>query len=397
MARLILLRGAKQLLTLRGPSGVRRGAALHDLGIIEDGSVLIRDGVIAAVGSARRIENLKEAQTALEISAEGKVVMPGFVDPGLNLSLGKRGPSSQQPTQRKELAEFHQEGLALMRSCLQHGTLTAEVKTRGTWGDFRSSITALRQLAKIGNNPVEMVRAWQINAPSHSDESCFNDFRQAIATLAKRKLVQFVEVAIQSDQCINERLFAAISDEGVSVNLLCHEASPELLANLLSRFKPRVASCPTCFSSAECSVLANSDTIAVFAPARETFEAPAVMCARQVADSGGAIALCTDYDSSHTASSSMQMALSLGVMRFKLTAEEAITASTINAAHAAGCGHITGSLEFQKRADVLVLHVPDYREIPRRFGINHVDMVIRNGEIVLNRTRWKVSAGASNL
>ena len=87
MAQLILLRGAKQLLTLRGPSGVRRGPALHELGLIEDGSVLIRDGLIAAVGTTRRVENLKEARDAFEIPANGRVVMPGFVDAGVNLSL----------------------------------------------------------------------------------------------------------------------------------------------------------------------------------------------------------------------------------------------------------------------------------------------------------------------
>jgi imidazolonepropionase len=79
------------------------------------------------------------------------------------------------------------------------------------------------------------------------------------------------------------------------------------------------------------------------------------------------------------------------VVRLGLTAEEAFIAATINAAHAAGCAHLTGSLEYGKQADILILNVGDYREVPRQFGINHVDMAIRQGSIVLNRTRWKTS------
>ncbi|MEJ7608249.1 MAG: hypothetical protein WKF37_18770 [Bryobacteraceae bacterium] len=76
----IFIRGARQLLTLQGPSGPRRGEGLRQLGIIEDGSVLIVNGAITNVGPTRRIENLAEAKLAVEVSAAGRVVMPGFID-----------------------------------------------------------------------------------------------------------------------------------------------------------------------------------------------------------------------------------------------------------------------------------------------------------------------------
>src|SRR5579871_4167573 len=76
----ILIRGARQLLTLRGPQAARRGADLNELGIIPDGALLIRDGCLQEVGTTRRVENLAEARDAFEINAAGRVVMPGFVD-----------------------------------------------------------------------------------------------------------------------------------------------------------------------------------------------------------------------------------------------------------------------------------------------------------------------------
>ena len=80
MKQNILVRGARQLLTLHGPSGPRRGAALGNLGLIEDGAVLVVNGLVSSVGPSRRVENLAEARTAMEINATGRVVMPGFID-----------------------------------------------------------------------------------------------------------------------------------------------------------------------------------------------------------------------------------------------------------------------------------------------------------------------------
>src|SRR5580704_4360625 len=90
-SRWTLIRGARQLLTLRGASGPRRGSAMSDLNIITDGAVLIRDGVIADVGTSRRVENLFPARGAREIDASGKVVMPAFVDPDIAIAAAGDG------------------------------------------------------------------------------------------------------------------------------------------------------------------------------------------------------------------------------------------------------------------------------------------------------------------
>src|SRR5271157_1037114 len=95
----ILIRGARQLLTLRGPHGTRRGADLNELGIIPDGALLIRDGVIEEVGPSRRVENLAGARDAVEINAAGRVVMPGFVDSHTHLVFPlPGGPDADEQT-----------------------------------------------------------------------------------------------------------------------------------------------------------------------------------------------------------------------------------------------------------------------------------------------------------
>ena len=161
MSQFILLHGARQLLTLQGPSGARRGSALHDLRLIEDGSVLIQDGNIFALGNTRRIENMKESRKAINIDVRGSIVMPGFVDASVTVSRDQRS-LTQGSNKIKKPRQMYDDGLALMRSCLQHGTLTAEVKAGAEANDFRSDISVLRQLAKVGKNPVEMIRTWRV-------------------------------------------------------------------------------------------------------------------------------------------------------------------------------------------------------------------------------------------
>jgi imidazolonepropionase len=88
----------------------------------------------------------------------------------------------------------------------------------------------------------------------------------------------------------------------------------------------------------------------------------------------------------------MQMVVALAVLRLRLTVEQAIAATTVNAAYALGCANEVGTLEAGKRADLLVLNLSDYREIPRRIGVNQVLMAVRDGNFVINRKRAKAKA-----
>jgi len=69
----------------------------------------------------------------------------------------------------------------------------------------------------------------------------------------------------------------------------------------------------------------------------------------------------------------------------RLTPAEALSAATINGAHALGCADRVGSLEEGKYADFTVFDVPDYREIPYTFGVNLVSMTIKKGVVLYRR------------
>ena len=78
----------------------------------------------------------------------------------------------------------------------------------------------------------------------------------------------------------------------------------------------------------------------------------------------------------------MQTVVALACRHMRMTPEEAISAATINGAHALGRARSVGSLEVGKSADLLVLSVPDYHDMVHHFGSNLVHLTMKRGEII---------------
>ena len=149
----LLIVNAAQLLTCASPTGPKRGAALADPGLIEDGALAILEGQIVAVGTTAEVLALvDDPDSVVTIDAAGKVVLPGFVDPHTHLlwagdraaefELRVAGATYMQimqagggimntvrATRAASLDELIEQTLPRLDSMLSHGTTTAEVKT----------------------------------------------------------------------------------------------------------------------------------------------------------------------------------------------------------------------------------------------------------------------------
>src|ERR1043165_8201850 len=68
-----------QLVTLAGPARPRVGPELRELGIIANGGMFVRNGLIESVGMRDEIEMMIDVETEV-VDALGRVVLPGFVD-----------------------------------------------------------------------------------------------------------------------------------------------------------------------------------------------------------------------------------------------------------------------------------------------------------------------------
>jgi len=77
MSGLLAVVGCRQLVTLRGPARPRMRAEMRELGLIEDGALLVRDGRIVAAGKYAELKGQIVRETEIVDAASG-VVMPGF-------------------------------------------------------------------------------------------------------------------------------------------------------------------------------------------------------------------------------------------------------------------------------------------------------------------------------
>lgn len=358
---------------------------MNHLGIIEDGAVLIRNSEIAAVGPTRRLENLKEARNAAVIPAVGKVVLPGFVDPALRLMIGGATPS----TRNRPIGRVVQDASVVLRSALQHGTTRAEIKVGGATP--AEEMRFLRQTKRLDPAGDDLVRTWLVDAASIDQPEAGVQAREtAFGWMRKRVKNGFVEVVATAESVETAAALAmAASERNIACKLHWRDRSGQALAALLSRCSFHAVSGLEELETEYISELAALGTTFVFTAGNHVWNRNDQASIRALVDGGGAVAIASGYDPIASPVFNMQMAIAQAVLQMKMTTEEAITAATINAAYASGVGSTAGSLEFQKQADLLLLNLADYRELPRQFGINHVGMVIRSGSVVFNRIGWK--------
>jgi imidazolonepropionase len=107
--------------------------------------------------------------------------------------------------------------------------------------------------------------------------------------------------------------------------------------------------------------------------------------AREIIRKGVAVSLATDLNPGSSMTESLSLMMTMGCTLFKMIPKEVIQATTIHAASSMGRENEIGSLDVGKKADVLVLNIPNYRYLPYHFGVDHVEYVIKKGRIVFQR------------
>lgn len=379
----ILIRGARQLLTLRGASGPRCGPAMQDLNIIPDGSVLIRGGVIEEVGSTRRIENLAPAREAHEIDAAGKVVMPAFVDPDTALAApgpARHGELPERDISRMSSRRLESRAVSAAADLARYGILSAGAHTLAA-ADLQNTARALRLHHKLQAKPLRILSVFSPR-PDARPEHLRNLTDAWMPAIFNRRLASLLEIP-DAPASTQTALAAAAAAAGFSIRIRLPETS---LAN----------TCDLAWAAGAISLIGGVPDVSnvtrnlalagcVTVEAGTRILAGRASSARRAIDEGTPLALASGYREDVPSSMNPQFLLYLAGHALGMTAEEAIVAATYNAACSLRFSHVTGSVAPGKSADLCLMDVDDYHELARRAGHHDVSLVMRAGKVVYRR------------
>jgi imidazolonepropionase len=409
-----LLVHAAQLLTLRGTSndiGPRRGTQLRELGIIEDGAVLIADGKIVAAGTTDQVGTHVLARNSTEIDCSHNVVLPGFVDSHTHpafatprlIDFEKRisGATYDEIAAagggiRSSLRGVRESSREILTSHIvraleqmaSHGTTTVEAKS-GYGLSLEAelkSLEAIHQASQQWQGTVVPTLLGAHVVPPEFRENPGEYVRmvceEMIPAAAERKLAQFVDVFCERGAFTMEQSISILRtavEHGLGVRAHICQLTPADLGPLLD-LHPASFDHMDFVSDRYIATLAKVDTVATLLPAANYFLGmQSFPPARRLIEAGVAVALATDYNPGTAPTPSMPFVLSAACTHMKMSPAEAITAATYNGACALGLQNRKGSMEPGKDADIAIFDADDYRELAYWFGVNRCRQTFLRG------------------
>ena len=411
----LVLLGASELATPVG-SRARGGSELGSIRVVRDGAVAIAGDRIVAVGEARDIAERYSA--ARELDADGGTIVPGFVDAHTHpVFAGTREDEFELRTRGATYAEIAAKGGGILSTVrgvrassseellarvllhldrfLEHGTTTVEAKS-GYGLDAVSEMKCLEVLAAAGRtHPVEVVPtflgAHDVPEEHRADPAAYVDLvvEEMLPRVAEARLAEYCDVFVERgffELAPARRILERAKDLGFGLRLHADQLSSSGASELAAELSAASADHLEHATPRGIEALLRAGVIPVLCPVvplvlRQEREAPA----RAMIEAGLAPAVSTDFNPGSCYLASLPEALSWAALRYRMSAGEALTAATLNAACSLGRGSRLGSIEEGKQADLVVLDVPNHKHLVYELGRNPVRAVVKAGAVVLER------------
>ncbi|MFB6800937.1 imidazolonepropionase [Peribacillus butanolivorans] len=414
MTKPIWIKYAANLATLASEKkGPRSKEAMSDLGLIEDGSLWMENGLIQAVGTTKEIEELyaDRLHEAEVFDASGYLVTPGLVDPHTHVVYGGSRASefemrlegatymdimnagggihaTTRMTREASEEELMEQTIRRLDSFLAHGVTTVEGKS-GYGMNLETELKQLRVMKKLQEkHPIDLVPTFMgAHAVPNEFKGREDDFvdhliNEMLPIVAKEKLAEFNDVFCEKGVFTpeqSERILEAGKNYGLIPKIHADEIESYGGAELAAKIGAISAEHLLKASEDGIQDMAKSGTIACLLPATALYLREEAAAGRRMIDEGVAVAISTDCNPGSSPTTSMPLVMNLACISMRLTPAEALTAATYNAACAINRQEKVGSLEVGKQADVVLWNVENYQELQYLFGVNHVKSVWKKG------------------
>ncbi len=411
-----LIRHASELVTCGGKAP-KCGKAMNDIGIIRDGAVLICDDKIEAVGTTEQVEAGMNLEGCQIIEAQGKTVLPGFVDSHTHfifggfradefswrmkgdsyMSIMERGGginATVTATRQASLEELVRLGQERLDAMLEFGVTTVEGKS-GYGLDCETELRQLRAMKQLNEtHPIDIVPTFlgpHSVLPEYKGrqrEFLDKQATEVLPLVKAENLAEFADIFCEDNVfSVEDSRYYLNRAKEMGFKLKLHADEMVQLGGAQLAAEVGAVSADHLLQASDEGIrrMAETGVISTLLPATAFCLKEPFARGRKMIDEGCAVAIASDLNPGSCFTNSIPLLIALGCIYMQLSIEEVITALTINGAAAAGRAETVGSLEPGKKADAVILKYPSIQYLPYHTGINLAETVLKNGKIVYKK------------
>ena len=404
----------KNIGTLQTPVGsFRHGGEKQGENLkLHDAAILLENGIIKAITSDGQLP--RGWDQAEVIDAGGALVTPGLIDCHTHMVFGGyrqgeiplklRGASyldilraggglldTVEKTRAASEEELYEKTRAFLDEMLRNGVTTAESKS-GYGLDLENELKQLRVNKRLNaDHKMDLVSTflgahaipgeYKGNADAYINLLCDT----VLPAVKAEGLADFVDVFCEDsvfDVAQSEKMLKAGQALGLRARI--HADEIEEIGGAVLSGELGAISAEHLIATGEKGMasMAKGGVIADLLPCTSFYLNKTFAPARRMIELGIPVAIASDFNPGSCPSLNLQLAMSMGYIKYRMTPEEVLTAVTINAACSCGLEERIGTLEVGKQADLVIWNAPDMEMLVYRFGSNLAKTVIKKGEIV---------------
>jgi len=412
----LILTDINELVTCRGDAP-RKGRAMADAGIVRKGCVVIEGDRIAAAGPVDDVIHEYNPNYYKIIDCSSNAVLPGFIDSHTHfvfaghreeefsmrlagstymeiMASGGGIASTVAATRLASLEKLVELGKSRADSMISLGVTTVEGKS-GYGLDLDNELKQLRAMKLINDgHPIDVVTTFMgAHAVPGEFKGRSNEYLEylieaVLPVVKKENLACFVDIFCEKgafNVWQSEYYLKKAREMGFGIKLHADEIVNLGGAKLAADIGAVSADHLLMTDNEGIRAMADNDVISTLLPATAFCLREKFADARKIIDSGGAVALATDFNPGSSYTNSIPFVIALAALGMRMSAEEIVNALTINGACALGIQEDKGSIEAGKKADLVILENPSIGFLAYNTGMNQILTVIKDGKVVYNR------------